>query len=50
MGLHLGSRTPAEIAVSIAAELVAVKNGVDLAQKKTGSAVTTPAAGFGAWP
>ncbi len=50
VGLHLGSRTPAEIAVSIAAELVAVKNGVDLAQKKTGSAVTTPAAGFGASP
>jgi xanthine dehydrogenase accessory factor len=28
IGLHVGSRTPAEIAVSIAAELVAVRNGV----------------------
>jgi xanthine dehydrogenase accessory factor len=39
IGLHLGSRTPAEIAVSIAAELVAVRNGVALAQKKEGSAM-----------
>jgi xanthine dehydrogenase accessory factor len=39
IGLHLGSRTPAEIAVSIAAELVAVRNGVALAQKKAGSAM-----------
>jgi xanthine dehydrogenase accessory factor len=34
IGLHLGSRTPAEIAVSIAAEIVAVRNGIALAQKK----------------
>jgi xanthine dehydrogenase accessory factor len=27
-GIYIGSRTPAEIAVSIAAELVAMKNGV----------------------
>ncbi|HEY6134210.1 MAG TPA: XdhC family protein [Rubrivivax sp.] len=45
VGLDLGSKTPAEIAVSIVAEIVAVKNGVALAQKKQGSAV--PAAGTG---
>lgn len=39
IGLDLGSRTPAEIAVSVVAEVVAVRNGVALQQKKAGSAV-----------
>lgn len=39
VGLDLGSKTPAEIAVSIVAEIVAVKNGVLLQQKKQGSAM-----------
>ena len=39
VGLNLGSKTPAEIAVSILAEITAVKNGVALTQKKEGSAM-----------
>lgn len=39
IGLHIGSRTPAEIAVSILAEMTAVRHGVPLTQKKEGSAV-----------
>jgi xanthine dehydrogenase accessory factor len=39
IGLDLGSKTPAEIAVAIVAEITAVKNGVSLLQKKQGSAM-----------
>ncbi len=39
IGLNLGAKTPAEIAVSIAAEIVAVRNQVALVQKKQGSAM-----------
>jgi xanthine dehydrogenase accessory factor len=34
IGLHIGSHNPAEIALSLMAEIVAVKNGVELKQKK----------------
>jgi len=44
IGLDIGSKTPAEIAVSIVAEIVAVKNGMTLTQKKAGSSVPAPRA------
>jgi xanthine dehydrogenase accessory factor len=34
IGLHIGSHTPAEIALSLMAEIVAIKNGVAPMQKK----------------
>lgn len=40
IGLDLGSRTPAEIAVAIVAEIVAVRNGIVPTQKKPPLAVT----------
>ena len=39
IGLDLGGKTPAEIAVAILAEVIAVRNGVKLVQKKEGSAM-----------
>ena len=39
IGLHLGGRTPAEIAVSIVAEIVAVRHGVALVQKNAEAVV-----------
>ena len=43
IGLYIGSKTPAEIAISILAELTAVKNGVpDALQIQHAAALTPP--------
>ncbi len=42
IGLHIGSKTPAEIALAILAEVVSVRNGVLLTQKKEGSSLPAP--------
>ena len=45
VGLDIGARTPAEIALAILAEVVAVRNGIPLSQKKEGSSLPREA-----WP
>jgi xanthine dehydrogenase accessory factor len=35
VGVYIGSKTPSEIAVSVMAEILAVKNGVDLPRNMT---------------
>ena len=39
IGLHIGSRTPAEIAISLMAEITAVRNGIAVTQIKDGQQI-----------
>jgi xanthine dehydrogenase accessory factor len=43
VGLYIGSKTPAEIAISILAEMTAVKNGVPDSLKVNHAAALEPA-------
>ena len=44
-GLHIGSHTPPEIALSILAEITAVKNGVDVTRPRTAADTAAEAGG-----
>ncbi len=47
IGLHIGSRTPAEIAISLMAEITAVRNGVAVTQVKDGQQIPANACAAG---
>lgn len=47
IGLHIGSRTPAEIAISLMAEITAVRNGIAVTQVKDGQQIPANACATG---
>jgi len=47
IGLHIGSRTPAEIGISLMAEITAVRNGVAVTQVKDGQQIPANACAAG---